>query len=140
MMISGTACHVQHDTHLATGMLRLTLIQRGVFFMAHIQYSITDLYSQEPLERLLYISSATYGNDWISMFHSHSFAELFYVLDGQGHFCTESEEVPIERDSPVSYTHLLSMGLLKIARLAVTQLYFASFTGSPPSWNTSGKK
>ena len=99
MMISGTACHVQHDTHLATGMLRLTLIQRGVFFMAHIQYSITDLYSQEPLERLLYISSATYGNDWISMFHSHSFAELFYVLDGQGHFCTESEEVPIERDS-----------------------------------------
>lgn len=67
--------------------------------MAHIQYSITDLHNQEPLERLLYISSATYGKDWISMFHSHSFAELFYILDGEGYFCTESEEVPIKKDS-----------------------------------------
>lgn len=67
--------------------------------MAHIQYSLTDLYNQQPLERLLYISSATYGNDWISMFHSHSFAELFYVQDGHGYFCTESEEVPIGKDS-----------------------------------------
>lgn len=69
--------------------------------MAHIQYSITDLHNQDPLERLLYISSTTYGKDWISMFHSHSFVELFYILDGEGYFCTEAEEVPIRQDSMV---------------------------------------
>lgn len=67
--------------------------------MAHIQYSLTGQQSQTPSERLLYISSATYGSDWISMFHTHSFAELIFVLDGRGFFCTESEKVPIERDS-----------------------------------------
>lgn len=67
--------------------------------MAHIQYSIKNIYNQQPLERLLYISSAAYGKDWISMFHTHSFTELFYVIDGEGYFCTESEEVHIQKDS-----------------------------------------
>lgn len=67
--------------------------------MAHIQYSLTDLYNQPPQERLLYISTAVYGSDWISMFHSHSFAELIYVINGQGSFCTETDVIPIEKDS-----------------------------------------
>lgn len=67
--------------------------------MAHIQYSIKNIYNQQPLERLLYISSAAYGKDWISMFHTHSFTELFYVIDGEGYFCTEAEEVRIHKDS-----------------------------------------
>lgn len=67
--------------------------------MAHIQYSIKNIYNQQPLERLLYISSAAYGKDWISMFHTHSFTELFYVIDGEGYFCTETEEVCIHKDS-----------------------------------------
>lgn len=66
--------------------------------MAHVQYSLTELYNQTPLEKLLYISTAAYGSDWISMFHSHSFAELIYVIKGQGSFCTESDVVPIEKD------------------------------------------
>lgn len=67
--------------------------------MAHIQYSLTDLLTSPPQEKLLYISTAAYGKDWISMFHSHSFAELIYVIDGQGSFCTESDIIPIGRDS-----------------------------------------
>lgn len=67
--------------------------------MAHVQYSITNIYNKQPIERLLYISSAAYGKDWISMFHTHSFTELFYVIDGQGYFCTETEELPIQKDS-----------------------------------------
>lgn len=67
--------------------------------MAHIQYSITDLYKQQPLERLLYVSSASYGKDWISMFHSHSFSELFYVVEGEGSFCTEDSSMPIKKDN-----------------------------------------
>ena len=35
---------------------------------------------------------------------------------------------------------ILWIGLRRIALLAVTQFTFASFTGSPPSWNVSGKK
>lgn len=66
--------------------------------MAHVQYSITDLYDQPPLEQLLYASSTTYGKDWISMFHSHSFSELFYVVDGEGEFCTEELNVPLQKD------------------------------------------
>lgn len=66
--------------------------------MAHVQYSITDLYDQPPLEQLLYASSATYGADWISMFHSHSFSELFFVVDGEGEFCTEETTVPLHKD------------------------------------------
>ncbi|MSS62336.1 AraC family transcriptional regulator [Velocimicrobium porci] len=67
--------------------------------MAHVQYSITNIYNQSPIERLLYISSASYGKDWISMLHSHSFTELFYVIDGNGYFCTENEEISIQKDS-----------------------------------------
>lgn len=67
--------------------------------MAHVQYSIADFYDQPPIERLIYISSSSYGKDWISMFHSHSFTELFYVIDGNGHFCTETEEFPICKDT-----------------------------------------
>ena len=67
--------------------------------MSHMQYSLTELYSQPPLERLLYISSATYGKDWVSMLHSHSFTELFYVVDGNGFFCTESKDIPIQKDT-----------------------------------------
>ncbi len=69
--------------------------------MAHIQYSFSDTNKNLSEETLLYISSATYGTDWISMYHSHSFAELIYVTNGSGYFCTESETVSIEKDSLV---------------------------------------
>lgn len=67
--------------------------------MAHTQYSITELYKDPPIERLLYVSSSYYGNDWVSLFHSHSFNELFYVLEGEGTFCSEEDRVPIKKDT-----------------------------------------
>lgn len=67
--------------------------------MAYVQYSITDLCKQQPLERLLYVSSTSYGKDWISMFHSHSFSEMFYVIEGEGQFCTENASVPIKKNN-----------------------------------------
>ncbi len=69
--------------------------------MAHYQYSFSNPEKKLSEEHLLYISSATYGSDWISMYHSHSFSELIYVTNGSGYFCTESETVAIEKDTLV---------------------------------------
>lgn len=67
--------------------------------MAHTQYPLNDTYRSLSPERLLYISSTSYGKDWSSMLHSHSFPELFYIIEGEGYFCTESESFPIRKDS-----------------------------------------
>lgn len=110
--------------------------------MAHTQYTLNNTRETLPLERLLYISSASYGKDWISMFHSHSFTELFYVVDGHGYFCTESGEVPIQKDSlviinpNVRHTEKSSTSqALKYITLGIEQLKF-EFTESEPSFRT----
>ncbi len=36
--------------------------------------------------KLLYVSTAKYGGDWHSMLHTHTCAELFYVVGGVGQF------------------------------------------------------
>jgi len=69
--------------------------------MAHVKYSIMELSAQNSIERLLYISSSTYGQDWVSIYHSHSFSELIYVLDGEGTFYTENDHIPIKKDTLV---------------------------------------
>ncbi len=44
---------------------------------------------------LCYISLAKFDEDWHSVIHSHSCAELFYVLRGSGQFRLDSGTVPI---------------------------------------------
>jgi len=67
--------------------------------MPHVKYSIMELSTHSFAERLLYISSSTYGKDWVSLYHSHSFSELIYVHDGKGLFCSEEKRIPIKKDS-----------------------------------------
>lgn len=68
--------------------------------MAHTLYSITDNFrKQPPIEKLLYVSCASYGDDWISLFHSHSFSELLYVTHGEGTFCCNDERIPLKPNS-----------------------------------------
>lgn len=45
--------------------------------------------------KLLYISTAKYGGDWHCVPHTHSCAELFYVLSGKGQFIIESQTFPV---------------------------------------------
>ena len=45
--------------------------------------------------KLLYISRSRCENDWHSLPHSHSFAELFYIMDGKGFFRVESQQFPV---------------------------------------------
>lgn len=45
--------------------------------------------------KLLYLSAAKYGGDWHSLQHTHDFAELFFVVGGNGQFCIEEERYPV---------------------------------------------
>ena len=45
--------------------------------------------------RLLYISRSKCENDWHSLPHAHSCAELFYIMGGRGFFRVESQQFPI---------------------------------------------
>lgn len=57
--------------------------------------------SQNLQAKLVYIASAKYGKDWHSSFHSHRFAELFYVVSGQGEFYIENEHFEVKADDLV---------------------------------------
>ena len=45
---------------------------------------------------LLYLALSKYGTDWISMTHSHTFTELFYITHGNGKFSVGSEIVQVK--------------------------------------------
>ncbi len=40
---------------------------------------------------LLYVAISKYGNDWISLPHSHNFTEFFYITNGTGKFSAEAD-------------------------------------------------
>lgn len=49
-------------------------------------------YGSQPIHvTLLYVALSKYGNDWVSMPHSHCFTEFFYITNGTGMFSVESE-------------------------------------------------
>ena len=45
--------------------------------------------------RLIYIAKVQLSTEWNSELHTHSCAELFFILDGHGYFRTLYEEFPI---------------------------------------------
>ena len=59
--------------------------------------SIPKDYFMKDKAKLLYVSSSTYGGDWISTPHTHYCSELFYVLDGVGQFQVEDRIFPVSR-------------------------------------------
>jgi len=46
--------------------------------------------------KLLYISTASYGSDWHCVPHTHTCAELFYILRGKGRFLLDHQSLSIE--------------------------------------------
>lgn len=46
--------------------------------------------------KLLYVSSAKYGGDWHSTPHAHHYAELFYIVAGDGQFQIEENLYPVK--------------------------------------------
>ena len=47
--------------------------------------------------QLLYISAAKYGEDWLSVPHTHTCTELFYVAGGYGNFLIGNESFPVSK-------------------------------------------
>ncbi len=47
--------------------------------------------------QLLYISTAKYGGDWLSVPHTHACAEMFYVVGGEGSFLIGNETFPVSK-------------------------------------------
>ncbi len=57
----------------------------------------TDFSCRDPGSgiRLLYVSRSRCENDWLSLTHSHFFAEIFHVLEGRGFLQADTEQVPL---------------------------------------------
>mgnify|MGYP000034856957 CR=1 FL=1 len=51
--------------------------------------------------KLLYVSSAKYGGDWHSIPHAHHYAELFYIVAGDGQFQIEENLYPVKANQLV---------------------------------------
>lgn len=51
--------------------------------------------------KLRSISSARYGGDWHSTPHAHHYAELFYIVGGEGQFQIEDTLYPVKTDQMV---------------------------------------
>lgn len=60
--------------------------------MSHNRYNIIDQETQivPNNAKMLYLSTAKYDGDWHCVPHTHTFAELFYVVNGMGQFRIES--------------------------------------------------
>lgn len=65
--------------------------------MIRYQFSGSGLSEQAgpAAPRLSYIVKDQFSTEWSSKLHTHGCAELFFVLDGHGHFRTLYEEFPI---------------------------------------------
>lgn len=48
--------------------------------------------------KLLYITKAKYGQDWVSTVHSHHFTEIFYIIKGNGNFQISNKHFPIKEN------------------------------------------
>lgn len=65
--------------------------------MSHINYSFNQDDDSLPRDKmkLRNIASTRYSGDWPSIPHSHSYAELFYIVDGAGQFQINDRLFPV---------------------------------------------
>lgn len=63
--------------------------------MSNSRYTIQPQSFQKINSQLLYISISRYEGDWQSIPHTHHFAELIYVVGGQGDFRSGNRKQPV---------------------------------------------
>ena len=71
--------------------------------MSNRRYAL-DFSDEQDIRRkakLLNVSSARYGGDWHSILHTHNYAELFYIVGGNGQFRIEDQIYPVRANQMV---------------------------------------
>lgn len=71
--------------------------------MSNSRYAL-DLSKENDIRsrtRLLSVGSARYGGDWHSIPHAHAYAELFYIVGGDGQFRIEDQLYPVRANQLV---------------------------------------
>lgn len=71
--------------------------------MSNNRYAL-DLTTENNIRgnaKLLNVASAKYGGDWHSLPHTHSYAELFYIVGGDGQFRIEDKLYPVNANQLV---------------------------------------
>ena len=76
--------------------------------MSHINYAFNPEDDALPRDKmkLRNIASTKYSGDWPSIPHSHSYAELFYIVDGEGQFQINDKLVPVQAHQLHSFAPL----------------------------------
>ena len=71
--------------------------------MSHKRYvlELSNLNDIRSTATLRNISSARYGGDWLSIPHTHNYAELFYIVGGEGQFRIENQLYTVKADQMV---------------------------------------
>lgn len=71
--------------------------------MSHRRYALDQSGGDSILAhaKLLNVSSAKYGGDWHSVPHTHSYAELFYTVGGNGQFRIDEHLYPVHANQLV---------------------------------------
>ncbi len=67
--------------------------------MSNRKFNLENSALPELSFRLLYITSAKYGDDWVSAPHSHYFTEIFYVTEGSGYMQIETDRILLQANS-----------------------------------------
>ena len=102
--------------------------------MSHNNYTFTLTKEPAPRQQMVLrnVASATYGGDWHSIPHTHSYTELFYIVGGDGQFLINERLFPVHAHqlvivnpniihTEVSYeAHPLEYIVLGIEGLALT--------------------
>lgn len=65
--------------------------------MAYEIHKNDDTIDRLPV-RLLYVTHSSYDQGWHSSQHSHDFAELFYIVEGEGSFIVNSIEHEVSKN------------------------------------------
>lgn len=66
--------------------------------MSHTNYSFSLTKESSPRQQMILrnVASATYGGDWHSIPHAHSYTELFYIIGGDGQFLINEQIFPVK--------------------------------------------
>ena len=81
--------------------MKKTVFQEVFMGNERYDFSAPKEYLTKDKAKLLYVSSATYGGDWLSTPHTHYCSELFYVIDGMGQFQVEDHIFPVSANDLV---------------------------------------